>query len=212
MPSVTRKPQTARKQQRREELGQKLLAATERLMGEGLAFTELSVDRLASEAGISRATFYVYFEDKSQLLRGLAQQVFAELTDAARGWWDVADRGEVADLERSINKIIARYREHQLVLHAVIEMSAYDADVAEVYRGIFDGIVEAVAGIIERGQADGMMSGLPSRETAAALTWMVERTCHQTLRFSSPDGDAELTRAMTEIIWRTLYVRSSDAG
>lgn len=212
MPSVTRKPPTARKQQRREELGRELLAATERLMGEGMAFTELSVDRLASEAGISRATFYVYFEDKSQLLRRLAQEVFAELTTAARQWWDVADRREVADLRQAIANIIARYREHQLVLHAVIEMSAYDAEIAEVYRGIFDGIAEEVTKIIERGQTDGSIHGLPAREVATALNWMMERTCHQTLRFSPPEGDAELARAMTEIVWRSLYVQAAEAG
>ena len=50
----------------------RLLDATERLMRDGASFTELSVDRLSTEAGISRASFYIYFEDKGQLLRRLA--------------------------------------------------------------------------------------------------------------------------------------------
>ena len=62
MPSVTRKPQVTR-QQRREQMERRLLDATERLMGEGASFTELSVERLSTEAGISRASFYIYFED-----------------------------------------------------------------------------------------------------------------------------------------------------
>ena len=63
MPSVTRKPQ-AKRQERREQLERRLLDATERLMRDGASFTELSVDRLSSEAGMSRASFYIYFEDK----------------------------------------------------------------------------------------------------------------------------------------------------
>jgi hypothetical protein len=123
-------------------------------------------------------------------------------------WWDVTDRRDVVDLRRALSEIVAIYRKHEPVLHAVIETSAYDAEMPEVYRGIIDGITA----IIERGQADGVISGLPARETAAALGWMVERTCHQTLRFSSPDGDAELVRSMTEIIWRTLYLRAAESG
>ena len=85
MPSVTRKVQ-ANRYRRRAKIEKQLLEATERLMSEGLAFTELSVERLATEAGFSRATFYVYFQDKGQLLRRLTEQIFAEFLDGARTW------------------------------------------------------------------------------------------------------------------------------
>src|SRR6201998_4239088 len=97
MPSVTRKPQANReqgRQQRREQLERQLLDATERLMRDGATFTELSVDRLSSEAGISRASFYIYFEDKGHLLRRLASQVFADLADSADRWWGVGGAGD----------------------------------------------------------------------------------------------------------------------
>lgn len=62
MPSLTRKPQGHRsvgREQRREQMERRLLDATERLMRDGASFTELSVDRLSGEAGISRASFYI---------------------------------------------------------------------------------------------------------------------------------------------------------
>ena len=83
MPSITRKPQ-ANRQERRDQIERRLLDATERLMNDGASFTELSVDRLATEAGISRASFYIYFEDKGYLLRRLATQVFDDLIRAAQ--------------------------------------------------------------------------------------------------------------------------------
>ena len=88
MPSITRKPQ-ANRQERRDQIERRLLDATERLMNDGASFTELSVDRLATEAGISRASFYIYFEDKGYLLRRLATQVFDDLIRAAQLWWSV---------------------------------------------------------------------------------------------------------------------------
>ena len=105
MPSVTRKPQANReqeRQQRREQIERQLLDATERLMRDGASFTELSVDRLSSAAGISRASFYIYFEDKGHLLRRLANQVFADLADSAERWWGVAGRHDPADVRAAM--------------------------------------------------------------------------------------------------------------
>ncbi|MFI9387900.1 TetR/AcrR family transcriptional regulator [Kutzneria sp. NPDC052558] len=206
MPALSRKTQASR-QQRRAEIERQLLDATERLMGEGLAYTELSVDRLATEAGISRATFYVYFEDKGQLLRMMAAQVFGQLADGARTWWDVVDRHDPADARRSMAAIIAIYRRHQALLTAVIEMAAYDPEVGEFYHRLLDDIALGTRAVIERGQADGAIRHtLPAAETASALTWTVERTVHQTVRFTHPDQDPALAQALAEIIWCTLFL------
>src|ERR1700722_5524866 len=101
MPSVPRKPQATR-QQRRDQMEQRLLDATERLMSDGTSFTELSVDRLSTEAGISRASFYIYFEDKGHLLRRLTSEVFAELAESADRWWSVAWRRDPDDVRTAM--------------------------------------------------------------------------------------------------------------
>ena len=125
MPSVTRKPQ-AKRQERREQIERRLLDATERLMRDGASFTELSVDRLSSEAGISRASFYIYFEDKSHLLRRLAGEVFAELAGGGERWWGVAGRRNPDDLRAALAGIVASFRRHQPVLAALNEMAGYE--------------------------------------------------------------------------------------
>src|SRR6202008_2993814 len=137
MPSVTRKPQARReqtRQQRREQMERRLLDATERLMRDGASFTALSVDRLATQAGISRASFYIYFEDKGHLLRRLAGQVFADLADSADQWWSVAWRHNPDDVRAAMAGIVATYRRHQPVLVALNEMAAYDPVVGATYR------------------------------------------------------------------------------
>lgn len=209
MASVTRKPPTSR-QQRRGEIERRLLDATERLMGEGASFTELSVDRLATEAGMSRASFYIYFEDKGHLLRQLAGQVFGDLADGAQRWWGVASRRDPDDVRAAMAAIIASYRRHQPLLIALSEMAGYDPLVAATYRELLTSISGRVARVIEDGQAHGSIRrALPVAATASALTWMVERSCQQDLPGRDAAYDAELATALTEIVWGTLYLEST---
>lgn len=206
MPSITRKPQ-ANRQERREQIERRLLDATERLMNDGASFTELSVDRLATEAGISRASFYIYFEDKGYLLRRLATQVFDDLTRAAQRWWSVSARLDPADVHAAMAAIIAAYRRHQPVLVALSEMSSYDAAVGDTYREILAGVIDGFTAVVTEGQAAGVIrSQLPPETTASALVWMVEQTCHQNLPFKPTSFDAELADVLTEIAWGALYL------
>ncbi|KAA0094613.1 TetR/AcrR family transcriptional regulator [Mycolicibacterium sp. P1-18] len=208
MPSVTRKSQAGR-QERRELIERKLLDATERLMAEGASFTELSVDRLATEAGISRASFYIYFEDKGHLLRRLAGQVFDDLADAAERWWSVSGRRDPADVLAAMTALVATYRRHQPLLVALNEMAGYDAAVGATYREILAAIATRLAAVITEGQRDGSIRRDLSAQTAAvSLTWMVERTCQQSLPGTPESGDGALAATLTQIIWGALYLES----
>lgn len=206
MPSVTRKPQASR-QERRERIERQLLEATDRLMAEGASFTELSVDRLATEAGISRASFYIYFEDKGHLLRRLAAQVFDDLAAGGERWWAVAERRDPADVRDAMGAIIASYRLHQPLLVALSEMAGYDPAVSATYTDILNRIAERVADVITNGQRDGTIRATLSPETtSSALTWMVERSCQQNLPSRPASYDAELAATLADIVWATLYL------
>ena len=207
MPSVTRRPQ-ANRQERREQIERRLLDATERLMRDGASFTELSVDRLSTEAGISRASFYIYFEDKGDLLRRLAGQVFADLADGAERWWSVAWRHDPDDVRAAMTGIIASYRRHQPVLVALNEMAGYDPLVgSDLPRSADRRSPARLTQVIEDGQADGSIRrGLPAATTASVLSWMVERACQQNLPTQPASYDVELAGTLTEIVWGALYL------
>ena len=187
-----------------------MLDATERLMRDGASFTELSVDRLSTEAGISRASFYIYFEGKGHLLRRLANQVFADLAESGDRWWSVSWRHDPEDVRAAMDGIIASYRRHQPVLVALNEMAGYDPLVAATYRNLLTAITGRMARVIEEGQADGSIRPeLPAATTANALTWMVERACQQNLPVQPRDYDAELGATLAEIVWGALYLKAS---
>src|SRR2546421_3862867 len=128
MASVTRKPHSDRAT-RRGEIGRRLLDAVERLLADGESFTEVSVERLVTEAELSRSTFYVYFEDKGDLLQALTADVMTEVIDAARAWWELPPDAQRADLEAAMRGIVSVYRGHMTLMVAVVEAASYDARV-----------------------------------------------------------------------------------
>ncbi|WP_312032650.1 TetR/AcrR family transcriptional regulator [Nocardia coubleae] len=207
MASVTRKTQS-RRQDRRVEWTQRFLAATEQLMREGHAYTDLSVDKLAGAAGTSRATFYVHFEDKGDLLRGLATHVLADIEFAARSWWQSEQLHDADALLAATTAIVAVYRDHQFLISAVIEAAAYDERVSDDYTTMINSISDATRQVIDRGQSAGTIRALPAETVAGALTWMVERVCHQMVRVTPPENDSVIARSLAEIIWSALYLES----
>ncbi|MDO3401692.1 TetR/AcrR family transcriptional regulator [Mycolicibacterium neoaurum] len=206
MPSVTRTPtKSSNRGQKRADIERRLLDATDRLMAEGATFTELSVDRLAGAADMSRRTFYVYFQDKADLLRSLATQVFIEQEAALQTAWKSAQR-DYSDLQTAVAEIVKSYRRHEALLSAVVETAAYDAQVGESYRSLMQRATAVVELVIETGKSNGTIrADLHTYEVAATLTWMVERACHQILRGAAAGADERLAESLSHIIWTSLY-------
>lgn len=204
MSSVTRTGQTSR-HDRREAMERRLFDATEHLIREGAGFTEISVERLAAQAGISRSTFYVHFQDKGDLARKLAATVLTELGEVSDRWWQTAEHADRAALKDAITAIVDVYRRHAAAFTAVVETATYDPSVAEVLQARVQQIINTTRAAIERGQVAGVMRDVAPVETAAVLTWMVERAGYQLVRAGDPAADPKIVQVLTDIVWTTLY-------
>jgi TetR/AcrR family transcriptional regulator, ethionamide resistance regulator len=205
MPSITRTNQSSRAQ-RREEIRDRLGAAAEQLMADGESYTELSVERIVREAGISRATFYVYFEDKGDLLRALAVEFIERMIGAAAAWWSLRSDATRTDLRAAMRAIIDAYQPHKVVMAAVVEVASYDAGLRELFGDLLNQTIGGVAQHIATGQVEGYIeAGLDPERTAAWLTWMAERGLYQLVAPATPATIEKLLDAMTDITWNTLY-------
>ena len=206
MASVTRRPHSDRAA-RRGEIGRRLLVAVEKLLADGESFTEVSVERLVTEAGISRSTFYVYFEDKGDLLQALTADVMIEVIDAARAWWALPADADRADLDTAMRGIVAAYRGRMTLMAAAVDATSYDARVRERFGELIQLAQRELASHIAEGQRRGFVRrDVDAEPVAGWLTWMAERGLYQLVRFADDEATVErLTRALSAIVWNTLY-------
>lgn len=205
MPSVTRKRQSSRAA-RRDEIRHRLLEAVERLLEAGESFTEISVERMVAEAGLARSTFYLYFQDKGDLLVAWFAEITGELESAARGWWDLGPQATREDLRAALETIVKTYRPHTHLMAAMYDAAAYDAEVRSPVTAMMKRNIAGLRKHIRAGQEAGSVDPtLLADQTAGWLTWMAERGLHQLVRTASDAEVERLVDAYTGIIWNTLY-------
>lgn len=199
----TRKSLRAR---RRDDARARLLEIVQRLLEAGETFNEISVERLAAEAGISRTTFYVYFEDKSDLLRAWFTDVTHQLNDAAAGWWSLGPGACREDLRDALARIVHSYRPHTTLMAATHDAVGYDAGARQLVIDAMNDYVSGLRRHIKAGQAAGFIDrSLPAAETAYWLQWMAERGLHQIPLDADEHEIERLIDAYTGIVWNALY-------
>ena len=205
MPAVTRKPGSTRAR-RRDRARTDLLAILRRLLEEGETFSEISVERLACDAGISRTTFYVYFEDKNDLLRAWFGAACEELDRAARGWWELAPGVDRDTRRAALARIVATYRPHGALMVATHDAVGQDPATRRLVEAAMADWIAGLERHIVAGQAAGRIDpSLPPAETAYWLQWMAERGLHQLPADADPESLDRLLDAYTAIVWNTLY-------
>ncbi|MDW5593164.1 TetR/AcrR family transcriptional regulator [Conexibacter stalactiti] len=205
MPSATRRPQS-RRAARREVIRDRLLDVVQRLLADGESFTEISVERMVQEAGMSRSTYYVYFEDKGDLLRAWFGEIEAEIAEAVAGWWEIDGDSSRADLRAALARVVEVYHPHAPLMAATYDAAEYDPSVRELVTAMMGANIASLRKHIRQGQAAGFIDPeLPAAETAQWLTWMAERAFHVFLRGLRPAQLRTQVDAYTAIVWNTLY-------
>jgi AcrR family transcriptional regulator len=182
-----------------------LLDATKRLLAGGMSVAALKAEHIVDEAGMSRATFYLHFRDKSELVAALAADQVA--------WRDEIGAEALTDatltretLHVMINDIVTRWAANRAVLSAIIEVAEYDPAMGDTWRTAMHEVAQKAAAQF-RARWAGRGDGPHDPDTVAEVfTWMFERSCHQILR--DPTRQAVLTDSVVEIIWRVLDYRT----
>ena len=204
MASTTRKSKAARSD-RKSEIEDRLRLAIDALVAEGESFTELSVERLVAQAGMARSTFYVYFEDKGALLRALGAHVLHGIYDGARPWFEKGPEATRDDIELAMRNVLQAFRDNEVIMTAVAETAVYDLDVRDMYHRSVGDFITAVTKLIKRGQSDGLINDVDPDESAAALSWMLERTTLERAGGASPKTLDDIAGGLADVVWHALY-------
>jgi TetR/AcrR family transcriptional regulator, ethionamide resistance regulator len=208
MPTRPADPATpSRREQQRASSVARIVTAAEDLMSESKQFSDISAGQVISRSGVSRSTFYSYFDDMGHLLRTVGHSVVGEVVDAARKWMDL-DTGITEDRLMSIfNGLIATYRRRATLLAALADASTYDAGVREEFHNLLSTGHTELAKHIRRAQAAGAARAELDPEAGAAwLVWMIERGLYQQIR-RAPAADVNRhAEALASIVWHAIYL------
>lgn len=188
----------APRDQRRPGVEAALFSALGRLMEQGAVPSDIPIGRLSREAGISRATFYLYFADRRAFNLRLVVHGWELLAQALQHLWEAVTSGG-RTVESALYELMRVYRDNWAIMHAVMDAGATDSEVAESIRSRMDALIEATATALEQGQRAGTIRDVPARETASVLVWMAERACSRLGRASDDDQLRRLARAMSQL-------------
>ena len=206
MPPLSRAQRT--RADRRDEVRLSLLAALEEMLDEGTGFAAIKVEELASRAGISRAGFYIHFQDKVDLLEQWLLETRISLLEACNGWYEADPSLSRDELRAAIARIVKAYRERLTLMLAMHETALYDVTLRNDFAEAFELHFAALTAHIERGQAAGRIdSELLPRETAEWLVCTLERAPTWISREASARELALQVDAATDLIWSTLYAK-----
>lgn len=178
-----------------------IVAATRRLLLDGETYGALSMERIAREAGVSRATLYLHFKDKKDVIAQLADEIVEQRF--ALGAESLADPHIGRDvLDRIIADMVDRWVADGPILDAIVELAEQDDEMRAVWvHAIHD--VGAMGAALMRERWGTLPAGSPDTETLGqVLAWMFERSTHQLAR--DPASQQRLTAAVAEIVWRVF--------
>jgi len=167
------------------------------------AFAEISVEEIATSAGISRSSFYFYFPSKDAVLHALDERLGREALERHEGDLPLPEA-----VKRSIEYSVRSWREQGHVYRAIVSSMGSDRDLAALWDGHVAEMVARAAERIRRERRDGRaLPGPPSAHAlASALITLNEQTllAHAAARPFAID-DAELVRTLTAIWLRAIY-------
>ncbi|MEU7974406.1 TetR/AcrR family transcriptional regulator [Micromonospora sp. NPDC049089] len=208
MPSITRR--RPRSPDGRAAVEARVLAATERLLKEGIRFTDLGVQRIAAEAGVARSTFYTHFRDKTELLMRLAGTMRESSFDRT-GDWDPGGPGDpLARLTEVFADVIRIYRTYAPVLAAVSEVAAYDEVVREYWAAGLEQFVTRTVDLLRIEQQAGRTPADLDVTTAGRLIvvggdrFLAD---HVSTTSADPETDAAAARELAATWWYGAYRR-----
>ena len=200
------KPLQPTREARRSQLARLFVDEVEPLLEAGESYADISVERLIKAVDISRSTFYVYFDDKGDLLRAMVEDVTRDLVEAGTSWFELPPDADKRGLAAGLKPLFDAYHRHQKLLGAITETAAYDPRIREQHQALVDRAVSELTRHIRAQQRLGTAAPeLDPVRTAKWLVWMLERGLYQLVAPAKPAEVKRLLKTMTDLVWRALY-------
>jgi TetR/AcrR family transcriptional regulator, ethionamide resistance regulator len=198
------------------DITHEVLAVTEKLLVE-FGLEELTVGDILEASGVSRTSFYAYFESKHSAVAALAERVVTEIYDEL--WTKVADpttpvpptAADAYDgLKTMFRSTIIRWRDHRAVLLAAAQGWRANPDAYASWSTNFRRYSEAMRGYIERVRETHDTTKEPSAVAlATACEWVAESLLYVSTTGDAPELDDvdEAAATLATLIAGAVYFR-----
>ena len=149
-----------------------IIDTARRLFGER-ASTDVSMEEIATQAGVARSTVYVYFASRDELLRACLSQMYQQLQDAIVGAWE-GDVGPVERLRAVVRAFLERIDENPaffrlaMATQATGDKTAAEAVDAELFLIGLD-MARLLEDLISEGRAAGRFRSIDPMRGAALV-------------------------------------------
>lgn len=192
-----------RKRELRGDIRQKeLLEALRESLESGVSFADLSVEELSGRAGLSRPSFYFYFESKQQALMAALGEVREAMASSADIFFHGSSPDPMQEIEDAVAGVVQVWRENQSLMRALVEAAANDKEVWKGLTEFIEAFVEPTASrIMQIWKAQGRpLPESAAREICTILLWSNERNFYRAAvsEFSDAQWDS-LKRTITSI-------------
>jgi len=187
------------------EVREAILSATVSLL-EDHQFADLAVSDILRAAGVSRGSFYFYFDSKQDVLAELVRRAVAQ-GHAAASPWLARPADKIAALRAGTEAGAMLCRANAPVLRAIVESWHTDPRLTELWRQqmqtFTDAALDQISGdehVLKR------LAGMDVAAVVSSLTWHSERLYYLAATGTRPFDDQDTLVDTIVHIWAaTLY-------
>ncbi len=199
----SKKSGSARSSQRTEA---RILRAAEKVFGKK-GFSDATIAQMVDLAGVSRGTFYLYFQDKDQVFATLVSRVVADLflVSNKRNQGTLRDRVEV-----STRHFLEAFQRHRSILRCLFEVDHYKPNIARLHRKLRSNFISRIRNHLERNLARGYCPPMNTRVASFALGLMCEAVANSWISggfepWAKPFEFEEVLQGLTDVWCRAAY-------
>ncbi|MFC4127458.1 TetR/AcrR family transcriptional regulator [Nocardia rhizosphaerae] len=178
-----------------------LIGALSQLLGDGIPFSDITIEQLAGRAGISRPMFYYYFEDKVALLAH-AFEAAVPLALYARQQVDTWTSGEltVSTALEATAELVERDRD---LFAAAIQVSSRDDAISALLHRTCDTVRLMLTEHLRSAQTSQTAVSAQAESIAFGLTILVRAMVRQLVAEPDVGSSCDIVEATT-VVWERL--------
>jgi len=168
----------------------------------------ITTEDLASGAGISRSSFYFYFDSKEAVIITLADRVAAEIREATAAFFEVRVDASPAELRRGVASYIERWKEKGPLLRSMYTLGEADESLRQFWDEVTEELLGSIATVIEVLRTKGLAPPGPpdAHDLVRVLFAMLWRTGYDiSLGRFSPDEEQRLIDTLTRVCYTAVF-------